>query len=189
MLSNWFSNAFGVNSHDAVLENQILVASTIFSGHVSNFIYEYFLPQIKKPPDGIITGAIVPCLMLAVNTLLFLQGLWKIYKFVAKRKAEKRKVAASKPEPPLFGYFDCYLSLKLPNLIHDAFAGNAINSAFTIHYDTDSSKVIVDNAANCHICNDKSMFVSNITPIPATADLKVATAGGETAPVGYGDVL
>jgi len=101
--------------------------------------------------------------MLAVNTLLFLQGLWKIYKFVAKRKAEKPKVDA-------FGYFGCYLAWKLPKSIHDAFTGNAINNAFAIHYDTDSSKVIVDNAANCHICNDKSMFVSDITPIPATAN-------------------
>jgi ubiquitin len=102
MLSNWFSNAFGVNSHDAVLENQILIASTNFSGHISKFIYDHFLPHKKKPPDGIITGVIVFCLMLMVNTLLFAQGLWKNYKFVAKkRKAEKRKVP-SKPEPSPF---------------------------------------------------------------------------------------
>ena len=33
------------------------------------------------------------------------------------------------------------------------------------------------------------MFVSNITTIAATADLTVATAGGETAPVGYVDIV
>jgi len=49
--------------------------------------------------------------------------------------------------------------------------------------------VIVDNAANCCICNDKEMFISEITKMDPTKNLTVSTAEGEKAPISYGDVL
>jgi len=62
-------------------------------------------------------------------------------------------------------------------------------TGLTTHFDSDSSTVIVDNAANCCICNDKDMFISEITKMDPTKNLTVSTAGGEKAPIGYGDVL
>ena len=36
---------------------------------------------------------------------------------------------------------------------------------------------MLDNSATCHICNDKDMFIGNITPIPKDSQLGVETAG------------
>lgn len=45
-----------------------------------------------------------------------------------------------------------------------------------LHFDSDSMSFVCDNSANVHICNDKSMFVGDITRVHLNA---VATIGGK----------
>ena len=53
-------------------------------------------------------------------------------------------------------------------------------------FDTDSRTVVCDNSANVHICKDKTMYVSDITPVTMH---EVATIGGRGhAPAGVGTV-
>ena len=56
-----------------------------------------------------------------------------------------------------------------------------------VHFDPDGTSVIVDNSANAHIVNDKSLFVSDIKPMdPSTG---VATIGGKDhRPEGIGTI-
>ena len=58
----------------------------------------------------------------------------------------------------------------------------------SVSFDTDSHTVIVDNAANCHICNDKSMFIGKINQFPSTSSYSVDTVGGGSQPKGFGTV-
>jgi hypothetical protein len=57
----------------------------------------------------------------------------------------------------------------------------------TTLFDTDSSSVVCDNSANCHVCNDRRMFTKlRDTPLTNTV---VATIGGKTSiPTGIGTV-
>ena len=43
-------------------------------------------------------------------------------------------------------------------------------------WDTDSSSMVCDNSANVHICNDRRMFVGDLSPV---SNHKVATIGGK----------
>ena len=53
-------------------------------------------------------------------------------------------------------------------------------------WDTDSSSMVCDNSANVHICNKRSMFVGDLTPV---INHKVATIGGKGhQPSGIGTV-
>ena len=83
----------------------------------------------------------------------------------------------------------CYSTWTIPKIVHDAFTGNMSDTnTGTVHFDSDSKYIVLDNSANCHICKDKSMFVTEIKPLAATSNLQVQTAGGNYAPQGIGSV-
>ena len=53
-------------------------------------------------------------------------------------------------------------------------------------WDPDSSSMVCDNSANVHICNNRSMFVGELSPV---SNHKVATIGGKGhQPSGIGTV-
>ena len=77
-------------------------------------------------------------------------------------------------------------TLELPEILTKAFAYDSRGS--TVSFDSDSTTIVLDNSATCHICNDKDMFIGNITPIPKDSQLGVETAGGTAKPVGFGSI-
>ena len=80
----------------------------------------------------------------------------------------------------------CLATLELPEILTKAFASDSRGS--TVSFDSDSTTIVLDNSATCHICNDKDMFIGNITPIPKDSQLGVETAGGTAKPVGFGSI-
>jgi hypothetical protein len=51
-----------------------------------------------------------------------------------------------------------------------------MRKAAMMTFDTDSSTIVCDNSANVHICNDRRMFVGDLSRASHT---KVATIGGK----------
>ena len=187
MLSNWFCRMHLKFDFYLLMDSVAMQKAFNSSSHVFKTAYEVWLPPPKKPPDGFITCAIICLIIQGVYFFLFLQGLWKIYKIVRDASNEKPKENPVARQRTL----GCYSTWELPKIVVEAFSGEmkTKRTGLTTHFDSDSSTVIVDNAANCCICNDKDMFISEITKMDPTKNLTVSTAGGEKAPIGYGDVL
>ena len=80
----------------------------------------------------------------------------------------------------------CLTTIKLPGILLEAFASQ--NTEEAVSFDTDSKTIVLDNSATCHICNNKSSFTSDITPIENADHLSVSTAGGKVSPSGHGSV-
>ena len=77
----------------------------------------------------------------------------------------------------------CHGSSRLLNIDKKTIGMEGMTSLF----DTDSSCVVCDNSANCHVCNDRQMFTElRDTPLTNTV---VATIGDKTSvPTGIGTV-
>ena len=187
MLSNWFCRMHLKFDFYLLMDSVAMQKAFNSSSHVFKIAYEVWLPPPKKPPDGFITCVIICSIIQGVYVFLFFQGLWKIYKIVRDANNETPKEKSAVKQRTM----GCYSTWELPKIVVEAFSGEmkTKRTGLTTHFDSDSSTVIVDNAANCCICNDKDMFISEITKMDPTKNLTVSTAGGEKAPIGYGDVL
>ena len=70
--------------------------------------------------------------------------------------------------------------------LHQAGLDEKVCGRDSQHFDTDSSVMVCDNSANVHVCNQKSMFIGEISPVTSHS---VATIGGKGhAPGGTGTV-
>ena len=75
MLSDWFVHMFGVSLQDFIVWSRIQSdAATIF-GALFKIPYEYFVPRMKKPPDGLITGSVVLLMTSCIHTVMFFYAL------------------------------------------------------------------------------------------------------------------
>lgn len=77
-------------------------------------------------------------------------------------------------------------STAVSTTISKAFSSGA--SSHSLSFDTDGLSIVLDNSATCHICNNKSLFTSEITYLDVTTDIGVSTAGGTVRPDGVGTI-
>ena len=73
--------------------------------------------------------------------------------------ARRSASCLKKQSPKLF----CLTTIRLPGILLEAFASQ--NTEEAVSFDTDSKTIVLDNLATCYICNDKTAFTSDITPI------------------------
>ncbi len=199
MLTMWFARMIGACDMLMHLSNLHLLCWYAASDRFK-VPYDYLSARIKKPPDGIITGGLIFLLMIMINCIMFINGLYFIWVFRAAARRE-RKISSSSSNVgslPSFGssfrttarrtreIYHCLSNIVLPSSLMQAFSSTSpINS---VSFDSDGLTIVLDNSATCHICNNKSLFISPITPIPTSNDIGVDTAGGTVRPIGIGNI-
>ncbi len=228
MLNMWFAHLFGACGLLAY-NTRSRVDSWYLALDDVKVPYEYLSHRIKKPPDGFITATVVLCLIIFVNMLMFLHGLYIIYVLVQASRSSgsmedhdlstvKVQDSSSMDDPSLsptstfrariahrlsglrqFCLYIlgrdyetreenpyCLANLQLPGSLLKAFSSN--NPLESTSFDSDGLTVVLDNSATCHICNDKRLFTSDITPLSDVDNIGVDTAGGTARPIGFGNI-
>lgn len=172
MLSQWFASTYGTTSHDMVRASQLFRFRQVRAEPVA---FEVWIRRPKKPPDGLLSALLVLFIQCGIMSSILLRALFRLY---------FRRLPPVAP-----ACFSTNSSWTMPRLVKQAFSEDSQRGCSSFaSFDSDTSTVIIDNAANCHICNDLSMFVSPIASFQADDNMKVSTAGGTYAPLGFGTV-
>ena len=98
---------------------------------------------------------------------------WKHYRRKGKRRLKQHCPPHATSSPSRFS--DSMPTVLATVLNVDERAQRTRENGMTA-FDTDSATIVCDNSANVHICNERSMFVGELRPVPNT---KVATIGGK----------
>jgi hypothetical protein len=158
--------------------------SNEFASNCLGCIKTFSLPHFREPPDGMVTAIVVLIMVIVIELAVIIEVIARIMKCAkAKQKSKTWNNHLSNTCYSTEYWTQHVVEPTIKALSSDKDQGHSVS------FDTDSHTVVVDNAANCHICNDKRMFIGKINEFSVESSYSVDTVGGGSKPKGIGTVL